>query len=283
MPQLPKTQTTLRQLALILCLGSGFGGEARELDVPVPKDPGFGTFPGKHGEIAKVPIRISQASSRDRAGSVLVIHGCNGPDGPSYPDWARFLSRNGFNAIEVNLFRERGLSNSCADGLEGSLTSRSSAREIEAVATWVKIQPWSNGRVGVIGFSMGGSSVLTVSSLALSDPPRKSEIDAGVSFYPNCRHHSTRELVIPLQIHIGKDDDWTPAEPCEQLQNFWQKQPKSFELLIYQNAHHAFDIYGLNDTFRCPRGRCTGRYDAEADKLSRARTLEFLDQHLNRP
>jgi dienelactone hydrolase len=283
MPLLPKTKHALRYLVLILFLGSGLGGEARELDVPVPKDSSFGVFPGKHGEIVKVPIRLSQANSRDRVGSVLIVHGCNGPDGPSYLDWARFLSRNGFNAIEVNLFRERGLLNSCADGLEVSLTSRSSAREIEAAANWVKNQPWSNGKVGVIGFSMGGSSVLTTASLALSDAPRKSGIDAAVSFYPNCRHYSTKELVIPLQIHIGKDDDWTPAEPCEQLQNFWQQAPKSFELFVYQNAHHAFDIYGLNDTFRCPRGRCTGRYDAEANKLSRERTLKFLDQHLNRP
>jgi len=283
MPQVPVAQHALRHLVLILCLFSGFVAEARELDVPVPKDPSFGTFPGKHGDIVKVPIRFSQAGSIDRAGTVLVIHGCNGPDGPSYPDWARFLSQNGFNAIEVNLFRERGLTNACADGLEISLTSRSSAREIEAVATWAKNQPWSNGRVGVIGFSMGGSSVLTVSSLALSDAPRKSGVDAGVSFYPGCRHYSTRELVIPLQIHIGKDDDWTPAEPCEQLQNFWQQQLKSFEFFVYQNAHHAFDIYGLNDIFRCPRGQCTGRYDADADKLARARTLKFLGQYLNNP
>ena len=282
MPPLNALGTPLQVLLVVLALAYSAAIHAEKIDLPIAPNPLFGSFPGKHGEVSVLPITITRNDSGERSGSVIVVHGCNGPNGASYRDWGRYLSQNGFNAIEVDLFRERGLSNVCADGLEGSLTSRSSVREIESLAGWVKAQSWSNGKVGVVGFSMGGGSVLSAASLGLSEPLRKSSLDAAIAYYPNCRNYSSRGLLVPMQIHIGKQDDWTPAEPCESLGNFWGKGDPSAAVFIYENAHHGFDQDGLNASFKCPRGTCTGRYDGNSNNLSRERAIAFLREMLGK-
>ncbi|MCD8536211.1 MAG: dienelactone hydrolase family protein [Burkholderiaceae bacterium] len=252
-----------------------------QIIVPVSSEPNFGSFPGKHGAISSVPVHITASKNAEKSASVVIVHGCNGPNGASYRDWADFLADKGITAIQVDLFEERGLTNICADGLEISLTTRSSVRDLESIAQWAKRQSWSNGKVGVIGFSLGAQSVLSAVSLGISDPVRMSNFSAAVAFYPDCRHYASRRLLVPLQVHIGKEDDWTPAEQCEVLATFWGQSTEPFSVSLYDDAHHGFDQFGLNSKFRCPRGQCTGRYNANADLEARAKTVEFFQRYLD--
>ena len=73
-------------------------------------------------------------------------------------------------------------------------------------------------RIVLMGFSHGG----LVANAAATDWARKHAQEpehrfrAIFSFYPSCigRVERRLRLVVPLRIHAGEKDDWTPAAPC---------------------------------------------------------------------
>lgn len=216
---------------------------------------------------------------KDSAPTVLIAHGCDGPNGDSYRDWARQINRWGYNAILVDSFTARGISFLCGVGAAIPWSLR--AKDFMDVAVWVKSQPQHLGGVGMIGFSQGGSTALAVGNSRVLEifggfaTPDSYPIKALVAYYPNCRVGGVppeANPAIPTMMHLGEKDDWSPPSYCS---------PQSlahpfYTTHSYPNATHAFDINlpprKYLDYFLV--------YDPEADRLSRARTKDFFDKLL---
>jgi dienelactone hydrolase len=197
--------------------------------------------------------------------TVLIAHGCGGWRDRSYAQWAKHFSDNGYNAIVVDSFEFREYKNLCNKGYFVPPSLR--ADDFEAVAIWVKDQPWHKGGIAVIGFSHGGSTALNIANNS-----SVVNIDAAISFYPYCGKMNGADFIgesidnprIPTQVHLGDADDWTPPILCGRMEKY--------AVYHYPDATHAFDM-SLPD--RKPHGYVL-RYNKEAADLSRSRVDEFL-------
>jgi len=171
----------------------------------------------------KSPIQIgAEVFKADKlpAPTVLVMHGCGGVDA-HHLQWANQLQQWGFNAVVIDSFTTRSVSSACTKVMNVPPLQR--AIDAHLAAKWVMSQEWSEKKVGVLGFSHGAWATLYASTQ--QDAEREigaSYLTSAVAFYPYCEtslNFLSRKL--PLQIHIGQDDDWTPATMCKDLARNW--------------------------------------------------------------
>lgn len=185
----------------------------------------------------------------------------------SYREWANQFRSWGYNAVLLDSFKPRGYSTGVCKTNNVPPTVRS--QDIETTAEWLKKQPWHTGNIAVVGFSHGGATVLNVSS----NP--NSNVKAAIAFYPNCKAgfvgRNYSKAVMPTQIHLAQDDDWTPIAEC---QNTFTNQTA----YVYPNTGHAFDL-DLPD--RLIHGHSL-KYNKESHSLSQARVKAFFETNLGK-
>ncbi|MFY9269437.1 MAG: dienelactone hydrolase family protein [Candidatus Manganitrophaceae bacterium] len=93
-------------------------------------------------------------------------------------------------------------------------------------------------RIGVIGFSMGGSQALRLAC-------RTGEIRCAASFYGRIPPNSEIEtLAVPILYFWGEEDGWVQQEEVQRLKEGLETFKKSGEVNIYPHTPHAF----FNDT-----------------------------------
>jgi len=206
--------------------------------------------------------------------AVILLHGCGGVT-QNMNVWAQRLQSWGYAALILDSFGQRGIDNVCSNGRAFPGTER--ARDAFAAAAYLRtrsdIDPT---RIGLIGFSHGGSTALAASVerrvSALGAEPFK----AVVAYYPFCPAIAPR-LVSDAQILIGADDDWTPAGRCSDWIALYGKTGEHKPLLkIYPGAVHAFDARAPS---RLYFGHRLG-YDPKAAEDSFKVTKQFLDNRL---
>ncbi|MBZ5710686.1 dienelactone hydrolase family protein [Nannocystis pusilla] len=178
--------------------------------------------------------------------AVIALHGCGGlfsslaPERLSkrHDDWAMRLVDEGYVVLFPDSFGRRGIDSLCAVR-DRPLTVSRRARDAQGAAAWLARQPFVDpDRLAVLGWSHGGTSVLSFAGRA---EPKNTDIRAAVAFYPGCQRFAdnpTWEPEIPVTILIGKQDDWTPVEPCRALA---KRFPNEIELVEYPRAVHGFD------------------------------------------
>jgi dienelactone hydrolase len=205
---------------------------------------------------------------------IVLLPGCGGLDPLventlfSYAE--EFVSR-GYGAIVIDTLRGTGIDHTCIDQ-----TGPSYVMAALSAAQFAKDTPFSNGKIGIAGQSKGGTAALRMSSNETRSTFIYGNVDtwfdAAVAFYPQC---SSSNLVVPVLILIGENDDWTPSTHCKR----WIEQgsAENLEVRFYPNAHHGFDITDL--TLWRPFGFHVG-YHQKAAEDARERMFEFFDDNL---
>ena len=233
------------------------------------------------GEPSEVLVSYYPAKSQP-APTVLVAHGCAGVDG-HHTAWAAELNSWGYNAVVVDSFRARGFPTVCER--PGIVSAAQRAADLVLVAQEVRRKPWHAGKIGAVGFSHGGSTMLALSrrdryQVWASDflpENAPSGIEALVSYYPGCvASGPPLHPDMPVMIHFALQDDWTPPSSCGWSSGTDKFADPRYTVYAYPNATHTFDRVGP------PRKYLTYflAYDAEADRLSRQRTKDFFDRYL---
>jgi carboxymethylenebutenolidase len=134
--------------------------------------------------------------------------------------------------------------------------------DIAATIDAVRARSDINGRVGAVGFCLGG--LLAFLTAARTDS------DASVSYYGVGIEKYTAEaekLARPLLIHMAEEDQFTP-KPVQDLIAAALKNHPQVELLAYPNRDHAFARRGGE------------HYNAEDAALADGRTLAFFKRNL---
>jgi carboxymethylenebutenolidase len=114
----------------------------------------------------------------------------------------------------------------------------------------------SGGKVGVIGYCLGGR--LAWLSATRLQPA------VTVGYYAGrIGNYAAEEPSCPVMLHFGKEDTHIPAEEVEKV----------------HAAHPEVEIYWYDagHGFSC---NARGSYNAEAAKVARGRSLEFLKKYL---
>ena len=210
----------------------------------------------------QVNISIDKYTRSSPGPTIILAHACGGV-GSTDIVWARRIREWGYNVVIPDSLNGRGVNNICASG---SVSPYQRNYDMVNVASWIKQQSWHKGDIGLIGFSNGGRAGLNIST-----NPYSEDIKAIVAYYPLCRENAGQSPKIPLQIHVGTLDDWTPSYACEQF-----GKETNASVYIYNGAYHGFDNPGPRRTYL---GHELG-YDASADSLAQSRTKNFFKENI---
>jgi dienelactone hydrolase len=217
-----------------------------------------------------VPIKVVHSRTKENFGTVLLMHGCAG-ENPHNAHWGEQYARQGFNAVLIDswLYHNVPWMYACKNFVD----PRIRLKELYITANWVRKQPWHKGGVFLAGYSHGGVAAVQASKRPVSDG-----IDKIVAYYPYClKSDHTVPPQVPIQVHIGTADDWTPAERCRGMYD----NVEIGEYFEYEGAYHNFDNPG-QDSKVLANGTGgslawkTVRYNPEASDLAFKRVLEFF-------
>ena len=227
--------------------------------------------------------------------AAALFHGCGGPYGPGQGsqralsqrlrDYAALLNGQGMHALVVDSLTPRGERELCTQRI-GTRAVTQAHRRLDALAalTWLALRDdVDDRRIGLLGWSHGGSTVLATTNLRQRDVAAHAVKPAfAIAFYPGCEAELQRgyEPSARLLMLVGEADDWTPAAPCRSLAQAAGEPRPVIE--TYPGAFHGFDSAAPVRVRRdVPGGVNPGQGvhvggDAQALKMSRERLLQFL-------
>jgi dienelactone hydrolase len=231
--------------------------------------------------------------------AIVLMHGCGGLREKSgriasrHADWAQRFHGLGYVVLHVDSFTPRGVQELCTVKNRPVNPGRERVRDAYGALVYLQSLPFVRAdRVGLMGWSHGGSTVLSTVAQKASGRPRtldKGDFRAAVAFYPGCRtslQSKTWTTRIPLEILHGEKDDWTPIEACRALVERVRASGAPVELVTYPNAFHGFDtpnspVRVRKDIATTPTGTATVGTDPQARADAITRVPEYFARHLD--
>ncbi len=231
------------------------------------------------GDGLAIPAFVVQPEQRPAPG-VLLIHDIYGP-GPFYRDLARRLAAAGFMTALPDLFAR--LQPASSDSREATmargrqLDQTQALADIHAILSWLQHHKDGTGKLGTVGFCMGGTFVLLTAA-------RQPTPDASVSFYGFPQRDRTDKnpvvasdetevaaLASPLLAFWGEKDTGVGMKNVDAYRDSVTRHGKAHDFIVYPDVGHGFLTF-----------------DPEADAFAASqdawsRTVEFLGLHLDRP
>jgi carboxymethylenebutenolidase len=135
-------------------------------------------------------------------------------------------------------------------------------KDIAATIAEVRKRPDVNGKVGAVGFCLGGLLAFLTAT--------RTDADASVSYYGvgiENRLAEAEKLSRPLLMHIAEEDQFVPKEAQAAIKQALGQHPQ-VTIHAYPGRDHAFARLG------------GAHYDEGDARLAGGRTLEFFRQHL---
>jgi dienelactone hydrolase len=212
--------------------------------------------------------------------AVIVLHGCGGFHQDMLA-WADRLRRWGYVALAVDSFGPREIETNCGAFADQPIDA------FRALA-YLKTLPYVGAdHVAILGFSMGGNSVLAALEQGSISGLHSDKFRAGVALYPKCGS-SSGVMTAPTLVLIGALDDWNPASECEAMAAGRSELGISrssgdrslVQLIIYPDAHHGFDLAGLRFTQGIKSSGHRMEYNDAATRDSIERVRVFFRQTL---
>lgn len=242
---------------------------------------------------------LLRPADAERHPAVVFLHGCGGlyrRDGAIVEretDWAERLVGRGYVVLMVDSFTPRGVRRMCEADRFAMEIYLSRPKDAYAALLWLQAQPFVRPeRVGVVGWSQGGGTVLfgiREDSLGRPAALPHGDFRAAVAFYPaSCGdryHRRPWTSRIPLLVLAGDRDVWTPAAPCLAFVSGAAARGAAVWMKRYEGAVHDFDWPGMAVQERPEFRTASGAVPvlgmdpaARADALERV--PEFLDRYL---
>ena len=232
------------------------------------------------------PVRLAGYLARPQGAgpfsAVILLHGCGGFHS-SMISWADRLSRYGYAALAIDSFGPRGMDDHCG-GFFFHEQAADAYVALQYLAAKPFVRPW---QVALMGFSMGGGSVLAALEKGLLEQRYPEKFRVGIAFYPVCQYASGI-MTGPVLVMVGDQDDWTPSSSCEAMAAGRSElgaprtpgDRSSIELVVYPGVHHDFDQL---DLLLAPGRGITvkghrAEFNEEAMRDSIVRVREFLQR-----
>jgi dienelactone hydrolase len=185
---------------------------------------------------------LSKPNGTGRFPTVVLLHGCAGPDSLT-DEWQRRLTSWNYVVLTLNSFEPRGIVNICSDGTAVSPVARAQDA-MDAASLLAQKRYVDKARIFLLGWSHGGwSGLYAASDLKLHLQSRR-VFRAVVAFYPYCDEFLSG-FHIPVLILAGGRDRWCPPVLCEKMIARGNAAEK-VTLKIYPSAAHAFDYPGMD-------------------------------------
>lgn len=187
---------------------------------------------------------------------------------------ARKLTTWGYAALIVDTYGSRSITGTRSIGYEQA--ARLQLGDADGAIMYLASKPEVDiQRIGILGFSRGGHTVLNAISETQSLPHYLATVDrhakpfrAGVAYFPHCVDHETLVLKGALLILVGSEERAYNYNCSHAVVRAARVAGRAAEIKVYEGARHGF--YG---------GRsCRARPDRCQD--SERRTKAFFDTYL---
>jgi carboxymethylenebutenolidase len=196
-----------------------------------------------------------------KAPAVLVVHEWWGLNDQVKATAAEFAAE-GYLALAVDLYDGQVATDAdSARKYRDAMDQKAAGETVAAWARWLKTHPRGTGKVGSVGFCLGGGWSLMTGVL---EP-----IDATVVYYGkvDLAPEQLAKLKGPVLGHYATRDQWINREMVGRFEAAMTQVGKPFASHWYE-AEHAFAN---------PTG---ARYHEENAKVAWRRTLDFFGRHL---
>ena len=179
------------------------------------------------------------------------------------------LAEEGIAAIAPNLYDVEATADpAVARGLSHTMKTGEAMRRVAEAVAYLRAQPGHNGKVGVMGFCLGG--VMSFAAACTLEG-----LDAVAPFYggaPVAPFNDWSRVKAPIQGHFGALDPIIPVTRVLALREALAAAGAQAELHLYEGAGHAFMRQGDPGAFHAPSAA-----------LASQRLREFFAQHLTNP
>lgn len=220
-----------------------------------------------------MPAYLAVPPSTGRVPGVIVLHDAGGmsQDHRNQADW---LAEAGFLAVSLNLYHRCGLVLCIRTVIRDAIARKGPTfDDIESARAWLSARPGCNGRVGVIGFCMGGGfALMLVSGHGFSA--------ASVNYGGKLPEDVDAFLATacPVVGSYGAKDRWNQGVAA-QLERALERAHVAHDVKEYPDAGHSF--MNNHQTFLFKLLRFSGiAYDEAATLDARRRITAFFRTHL---
>ncbi len=228
------------------------------------------------------------------APAIAMFHGCGGAYdkrgelAQRMREYATLFNGLGLHVLVVDSLTARYEKELCTQRIGKRRVTQANRRldalgAIEYLADRHDVDP---KRIGLIGWSNGGSTVLAATNLHHHDVSVAATRPAfAIAFYPGCEADLKRgyQPSGPLLMLVGQSDDWTPASACMALART-TRDPQP-EIAVYPGAWHGFDSDApVRVRKDVPNGVNPGQGvhvggNSAAWRASRDRVVKFIAEH----
>jgi carboxymethylenebutenolidase len=222
----------------------------------------------------QMPAWLAVPPTTVPAPGVVVLHDVLGMS-LDHRNQANWLAEAGFMALSIDLYYKGGLL-LCLRSVIRDLMARSGAAfdDVEAARSWLLAQPNTNGKVGVIGFCMGGGFALL---LASGHGFSAASVNYGGKLPPDVDEFL--KTACPVVGSYGGQAKWEQGVAVE-LQRTLERALVQHDVKEYPDAGHSFMNkhrgYGF---LKLLRYKAIG-YDEPATMDARRRIIAFFHRHL---
>jgi carboxymethylenebutenolidase len=210
------------------------------------------TYPGGNGD--EIHAWVARPSGNAPAPGIVAVHHLPGWD-EFYREFCERLARHGYTVICPDLYCRYG--HGTPDDVAASVRSQGGVHDDAVVAdcaaalAWLRAQPSSNGRAGIIGTCSGGRHALLAASRSEGFDAVADLWGGGVVMPPENLSEAqpvapidyTADLAIPLLGLFGNDDSHPSPDQVNQHEAELAKHGKDYEFHRYDGAGHGFTYY----------------------------------------
>lgn len=202
------------------------------------------------GQGKPLPMLVVAPEGNAAVPGILLISDIYGP-GPFYQDMARRLALEGYRVALPDLFSRleplpEGAERQEVASRNRNLDQPTALVDIQGTLDWLRTQPGATGKIGIMGFCMGGTYVMLAGA-------RDPQPDAGVAFYGFPKRERTpispivpldedevAGMDMPLLAFWGDQDAGVGMDNVAGYDAALSRYKKPHEFFIYPDIGHAF-------------------------------------------
>lgn len=204
--------------------------------------------------------------------AMVIAHGSGGITPRDYA-WADYFRAKGIASLIVDSYKERGIVDTVAD--QSQLTYIGSVADQLLALKLLTTHPQIDAnRIGIIGFSRGGSASVGTAFEKLRDAVAgNARFALHLPFYGGCSWIADHLTGAPIHQFIGDSDDYgQPVSVCEAQLKKLQTAGVPSSLNVFKGARHGFDNLSVTKDYYLGRAaafnKCSYLWNVESHTVA---------------